>query len=178
MKIEDRYCALFGCGLVSTFLNEAYKGNKGFVQNLRVIRKAVFEAFRSVRGREGLELLAPFHCTVKGDGQKAELDDVTVLLAGTVECIGMGFRPLSRAREQQGTFHLLVNGMHPLRLLRSLNAMRRGRTVHHARHIDLVVRTLDIVAPEPFEYTMDGDMYHCDGSLRVEAGPAVPFVVI
>ncbi len=176
MQINDSYCFLFGTGFVTNFLEEAYGGKeKGLLQNIRVIRKSVGQIinnpdegslFRGLAGR------------VYADSELLGIENVRAILAGTVEHIGMGFSPLYRALEQETAFHAIITGISPRTFLKNLYRLKSGIPLSLDSHFDRVLHDIKIEAEDAFTYTMDGDLFHCDGSLTVKAGPIVKLAVI
>jgi hypothetical protein len=69
-------------------------------------------------------------------------------------------------------FHVIATGVKPIVLARHIFTLARGGTFEHPLHYDSHVRNLRIASNEPFEYTMDGDIYFADRELYVETGPA------
>ena len=183
IQIDDRYCFLFGCGLTSNFLVEVYRdGKKGYIQNIAVIQECVREVIKSrfVKDKKFLKLLRPLGAEIYTSGKRLPLDELLVVLAGTVEEIGYGIQPLSKAGRKKGHFHLIATDLEPQKILFHLGFIGAGRgdLINDPRYIDLIVKNLRIKAPAPFDYTMDGDMYKSDGDLRAKAGPEVMFVVV
>jgi diacylglycerol kinase family enzyme len=182
IKIEDRYCFLFGCGLVSNFLVEVYKGEKGILRNLATIRLGVYEAIKSlfITNPDSFKLLKPLNAQVYVSGKQLPIDKIVVLLAGTVEKIGMGFRPLSKAKSSKKSFHLLLSGAPATVILINILpiALGKGLLFTDRRYIDRLVPGFEIHSQKQFEYTMDGDMYLCNGKLKIQTGPEVQFVIV
>lgn len=181
MRIDDRYCFLFGCGLTTNFLLEAYRGKKGYLKNIDVIRQCVHEVVKAnfVKDKKAFKLIHPLDAAIYSEGKRLPLNDLLVVLSGTVDQVGMGFRPLSRSSQKKGHFHLIATDMNPWRILLYIGLIGtgKGHFIRNKRYIDILSKNIRIKSPSPFEYTMDGDMYKCDGNLVVSAGPEVRFVI-
>lgn len=176
LQIDNYYCFLFGAGFVTNFLNEAYSGKeKGFWKNLYVIRKSIIHAIRKPKRNS---IFQGFTATVRVDGKELPYNDMTAILSGTVEEIGMGFSPLSRAHKGPGTFHTIISSLEPLEFLPNLPAFYEGKSILAPNHFDDVVTSMEILSQAPFEYTMDGDIYTCDGSLTVRTGRSIRLVYV
>lgn len=175
MKVGDSYCFLFGNGLTADFLNEYYARGKSYTNLVQFIAQAIAE---SVRGSGSPSLFKGFRGRVYADNELLHSDQFLAILAGTVEKIGMGFSPLSRANEQESTFQVIVNGMKPFELARNLLKLKSGIPIEGPHNFDGVVRGLRIETGEKFLYTMDGDLFESDGALSVEVGPAVQLVYV
>jgi len=181
MSIDDKYCFLFGCGMTTNFLVEAYRGKKGYLKNLDVIRQCIHEVVKSnfVRDKKTLKLLHPLEAAIYSGGKRLPLKDLLVVLSGTVDQVGMGFRPLSRSSHKKGHFHTIATDVNPWKILLYIGLIGtgKGHFLRDKRYLDLVTDDIRIKASAPFEYTMDGDMYSCDGDLTVKTGPEVQFII-
>ena len=176
MKIEGRYCFLFGTGLTTNVLNAVYEGGKkGIPKVLKVIIKAFGDGiFRP----ESSSLYRRMKAKVCLNGEDLPSDDLLGILAGTVQDVGMGFRPLNRVMPDEPGFHVIATGVKPVVLARHILTLARGGSFKHPLHYDRHVRNLHIISDRPFEYTMDGDLYSADRELYVETGPAVKLVSV
>ncbi len=176
IRIGDRYCFIFGNGLATNVLDAVYEGdNKGFLKRLRVVMLAIGECitntgnpvfFKRLRGRVSL------------DGNLLPCEDFVGVLAGTVETVGMGFRPLAPMYPGERSFHVIATALRPREMLKYFFKLRKGRPIRSLRHFYAHVSELRLESPEPFSYTMDGDLYRCDGTLLVEMGPVVSLVYV
>jgi diacylglycerol kinase family enzyme len=175
IKVGERYGFLFGAGLTSNFLEAAYEGDrKGFLKNAEVIARAV--AGGVAGSRKGL--LKRLNAKVIADGRALPFNDVLGMLAGTVEHVGMGFSPMPRAVEKDGTFQLIVSGISPMKAVFQMLRLMRGRPLRGEANFNDLVSRLEIVSGEPFRYTLDGDLYTADKTLLVETGPPVHLVEV
>lgn len=181
LKIEDRYCFLFGMGMISNFLNECYSdGQKGFRKNIEAIGKTFGEVLNSMMTNTDSDLSVVRHMEteVRINSRKIGFHNTLFILAGTVENIGMGFRALYRANDVPESFHVFVNGMQPIDLMGQLNRFLSGSPVESNLNVDEIVRKLEIQAEGEFDYTMDGDMYTADSRVIVETGVPVRLVLV
>jgi len=176
MKINDSYCFLFGTGFVTNFLNEVYGGReKGLVRNLQVIFRAVKEIVRKPAGQS---IFDGINGQFIADGEKLDITYSSAILSGTVEHIGMGFSPLSRALEDQKCYHAIISGIPPATFLLNLVKIKNGKAIRNPLHYDILLNRLRITCPGPFQYTMDGDIYESSGELEVVMGPRVNLVSV
>lgn len=176
MKIENRYCSLFGIGFVINFMHECYGGReKGTLQNCKAIGKAIRHALHepSVGSLyEGLE------AEVTVDGGTLSFTYITAILAGTVEGVGMGFNPLSKSTRSPESFHALITGMNGRQILSRILSLKQGWEIRHPLVCDAVAQNLRIEAKARFTYTMDGDFYESSGSCLVTAGPRIRYLYV
>lgn len=176
IKIKDKYCFLFGTGLVTNFLNKAYSGKeKGPIRNLQVALMGAKEGILNVKDGEIFRLTEQ---AIFIDGKKVLINPVSGILAGTVEHIGMGFSPLPEAVQSDGTFQVIISGMNPRGILRYLNRIRTGKRIKSPKYLNVFGKSILIKQKGIFEYTMDGDIYTAENELNVSAGPKVKLVKI
>lgn len=176
IKIADKYCFLFGTGIVAGFLNEVYSGKeKGLIRNIQVAFRAISEGIRNTKDGK---IFFMMDGEIIVDNSKVDINPVNGVLAGTVEHIGMGFSPLSQAGSGENVFQILITGMQPGKLLKNLNRIRTGRQIDDAGYYSSLSREIKLIYPEDFDYTMDGDMYRAKKELIVEIGPAINLVKV
>ncbi len=176
MKIGDRYCFLFGTGLTTNVLNAVYEGDK---KDLPKVVRVMIKAFSDgIIRPDSSSLYKRLRARVFFNGEEVAADDLLGILAGTVEGVGMGFRPLNREMPEAPGFHVIATGVKPIVLAMHILTLARGGTFSHPLHYDSHVRNLRIISDGPFEYTMDGDIYFADRELYVETGPAVTLVSV
>lgn len=176
IKILDKYCFLFGTGLVTNFLNKAYSGKeKGLYRNLQVAFMGAKEGILNIKDGEIFRLTEQ---AVFIDGKKVLINPVSGILAGTVEHIGMGFSPLIEAVQSDGTFQVIVLGMNPRGILRYLNKIRTGKRIKSPKYLNVFGKSILIKQKGIFEYTMDGDIYTAENELKIFTGPKVKLVKI
>ncbi len=176
MKIGDKYCFLFGAGFTTNFLDAAYSGTeKGVVQNLKVIKRAITDSFKEVKADSmfnGLD--AEIFC----DGEILPFRNVTGILTGTVEHVGMGFSPMPDSIKEEGSFQAIICGMSPRDIVKNLFKLKSGKPIKNSLHINTLMSKLKIHNSVPFRYTMDGDLYDSSPELSVETGPAVRLIEV
>ena len=169
IKINDKYCFLFGTGLVTNFLNEAYNGKeKGFIRNIQVGFSAFVEGLRN---EENGRIFNWMDGEIYIDGKKLGINPVNGILAGTVEHIGMGFSPLMSASKEKKSFQVIITAMPPLKLIKNINRLRTGKTIDDKGYYNTICKKIKLIFPGDFDYTMDGDIYKASNELVVETGP-------
>lgn len=175
---SEKYGFLFGTGVVHGFLSEYYRGGQ---PNPVIAAKTLLRGVGStiVRGEMIRRMAAPFRGSVElDDGTVWEERDYLAVAGGTIDQIGLNFRPFYRYADKPGAFHLLGIHTSPLGFVRQLpriwraQPMQPGRT-HEATPTRAVIRSPDM----PIRYMVDGDLHECDGPLHVEVGPRVRIVI-
>jgi diacylglycerol kinase (ATP) len=181
LKINNRYCFLFGMGVIANFLNECYSdGQKGFRKNIEAIGKTFGEVLNTllISGDADLSVVKHMDAEVRINSRRIGFRNLLFVLAGTVENIGMGFRALYKSNDMPGMFHVFINGMQPIELISQLNKFLGGSSIENNFHLDETVKKLEIETGMEFEYTMDGDMYRAEKRLVVEVGVPVKLLYV
>jgi hypothetical protein len=112
-----------------------------------------------------------------GSGEEWEEREYTSLLAATIDQIGLGFRPFIRCEEKPHTFHILGLTTSPVGITVELPKIRMGLPLPTDKAKTRVTGHVEIESPEPFAYTIDGDMHRCQGRIVLEAGPRLEVIV-
>jgi diacylglycerol kinase family enzyme len=176
MKINNRYCFLFGTGLVTNFLNKAYSGKeKGFIRNIQVALITAKEAILNVKQGEIFQLTEQ---EIYIDKKKIPCNSIYGILAGTVEHVGMSFSPLINAVQKDGTFQIILLSMSPRSILANMNKLRTGKRIKAPGYLNVQGKSLLIKQNGCFEYTMDGDIYTADRKLKIITGPVINLIKI
>src|SRR5690606_27269052 len=98
--------------------------------------------------------------------------------AGTVEQIGLGFRPFYRANVDHGAFHLLGIHASPLGFVQRLPNVYRGLPMGAAHTYDKATRGAVLEARSGVvDYMCDGDIHSHKGPLEISLGPLVRIVL-
>lgn len=176
ISIYDKYCFLFGTGLVTNFLNKVYSGKeKGFYRNIQVAVMGLKESLMNSKNGDIFKLTEQ---AIFIDSKKVLINPVAGVLAGTVEHIGMGFSPLKDAVQSDGTFQIIVLGMNPRGVLRHLNKIRTGKKIKSPKYLNTLGKAFLLKQKGAFQYTMDGDIYTAENELKISTGPAIHLVKI
>ncbi|APR86774.1 DAG-kinase catalytic domain protein [Minicystis rosea] len=176
MRIGKHYGFIFGTGAIHGFISDYNKAE---------VRDALWAA--KVLGRASAAVVAgrPTPVAERWEG-RVTLDDGDVfpdrdylaIGAGTVDQIGLGFRPFYRSDHAPGTFHIL--GIHTT----ALGFVRKLPDVWHARSMG-PDHTYDRITPRAViearggvvRYVCDGDVHEHAGPLTIETGPRVRILV-
>lgn len=171
-----RYGFLFGTGAVVRFLEAYYQGGCASPVGAAALAvRAVGSAL--VGGRFAAALTRREPARVAADGEEWPSLRYLALLAGSEPDIGFGFKPFARCAEQPGFFHAVGISSSAVRLVTALPAVRLGRPWRRRVAMDAVARELSVEMAEPFRFTIDGDLYDSDGSVRITTGPPVRILV-
>lgn len=179
--IEGHVGFLFGVGAVHGFLAEYYRdGDPNALTAGRTLWRAAAGALSERFGaRDATErVAAPFHGAVRfREGPAWETREYLAITGGTIEDMGLGFRPFAAARRKPAVFQLL--GIHgpPAALAAALPRIWRGKPLGHRAAYDTLT-THAVIEPahdSTYGYMVDGDLYEQRGPLTVKSGPRVRF---
>jgi diacylglycerol kinase family enzyme len=174
IRIDDRYCSLFGIGAVINFLKEAYSGKeKGVKQNLKTIVKTIRQA---IWEPDTGYLFQGVEAGIAVNGTQIGFNHITAILAATVKGVGLGFYPLSKALDMPGSFHALIIGINGRQIISYILHLKNGWEIAHPLVCDVIAEKLTIRSSVKFTYTMDGDLYESDGKLVLTVGPGIGYV--
>lgn len=177
--LATKYGFNFGTGVVCGFLSEYY--GTGERPNPLVAAKTLLRGVGSAAvGGEMIKRMAePFRGSVElADGTMWPERDYLAVAGGTVDQIGLNFRPFYRFAERPNTFHLLGIHTSPMGFVRQLPRIWRAAPMQPGRTYEAVTDAAVIRSPRgPLRYMIDGDLHECEGPLHVSIGPRVRIVV-
>lgn len=176
MCIGDRLGFMFGLGLATNFLEAYYSGAyTGPRRAAAVVLQTVGSTL--LRGELSKRVFRRCRGTLQVCG-RAEIRDWTVILAETIENLGLGFRPAYRALNQDGKFHVLGGDISPARFVGHLSYVYKGRPWPKPLNmLDEVASRMRFESLEPFLYTVDGELLQAEHSLDVNVVQPTRFLV-
>jgi diacylglycerol kinase (ATP) len=179
--LAQKYGFVFGTGVMCGYLAEYYAGGN---PNPRVAAKTLLRGIGSaIVGGEMIKRMAePFRGVVElDDGTVWEERDYLAVAAGTIDQIGLNFRPFHRYGEVPDTFHVLGIHTSPMGFVGQLPRIWRAQPMKPGHTYSAITKTMRISqarSPKsPLRYMVDGDLHECDGALHVSIGPRVRIVV-
>jgi diacylglycerol kinase (ATP) len=173
------YGFLFGTGVVYGYLAEYYRG--GDPSPLGAAKTLARGIGSTLVGGEMIRrMAAPFRGTVVlEDGTTWEERDYLSVAAGTIDQIGLSFRPFYRWDEHPDTFHLLGIFASPLQFVCDLRRIRDARPMRPGRTLEATPSRAFIRGAEPtMHYTIDGDLHETRGEIELSIGPRVKIVLV
>jgi len=177
--LATKYGFNFGTGVVCGFLSEYYA--YGQPPTPRVAFKTLARGVGSAAvGGEMIRRMAePFRGSVEfEDGTVWPERDYLSVAGGTVDQIGLNFRPFYRFAERPNAFHLLGIHTSPMGFVRQLPRIWRARSMQPGRTYEAVTDRATIRSPRsPLRYMIDGDLHECGGPLHISIGPKVRIVI-
>ena len=178
MRVGDHYGFLFGTGVVYGFLAEYYRNED---PNPLVAAKTLFRGIGStvVQGEMIRRMAAPFRGSVTlDDGTEWEERDYFTIAGGTIDQIGLNFRPFHRCMEKPDAFHLLGFHTSPLGFVTQLPRVFRGKALAEGHAFEATPQSAVIRSADgKMRYMIDGDLHETRGELEISVGPKVRIVV-
>jgi diacylglycerol kinase (ATP) len=176
--LAEKYGFIFGTGVVCGYLAEYYgNGPPNPVIAAKTLLRAVGSAI--VRGEMIRRMAEPFRGTVElDDGTIWEERNYLSVAGGTIDQIGLNFRPFYRYGERPGAFHVLGIHTSPLGFVSQLPRVWRAHPMAPGHTFEATTTSVTIRSPKsPMRYMVDGDLHECDGALHISIGPRVRIVV-
>jgi len=170
-----RYGFIFGVGAIVAFLDAYYRTRR---PSPAVAAVLVARAFASalVGGPFAAALTRRERLRVTSDGDEWPDERYLALAAASTPDIGLGFRAFQRCGEQPGSFHAVGVTGSVGQLALAIPRLLRGAPWRRRLAQDEVARELVIEGNGP-RFTIDGDLYPAERTVRVETGPAVEIMV-
>lgn len=165
---------LFGNGLIARFL-EVYEqvDDPNALRAAQILARGTASAM--VGGPFVKQLTRRWHGTVELDGELLEGDDWLAIAAGTVEQIGLGFKPFRMARA--GQMHAVGLGSSVARFARELPRVYGRRPLKEPGNVEQEARKMVLRSEEPATFMVDGDFHRGGTELVVEVGATVTLLV-
>ena len=177
LRVDERWIGfLFGNGLIARFL-EVYEE----VDDPTAARAAAILA----RGAASALVNGPFvkRLTRRWEGELT-IDGVVqdrsswlAVAAGTVEQIGLGFRPFRYVEDHPGQMHAVGLGSSVARFARELPRVYRRQALAADTNLERPARRLVLRSDERAAFMVDGDFHRGGNELVVEVGPSVDLLV-
>ncbi len=181
LRIEDDGGVSYGFTLATGFLYRFFelmhRGQHDSPWKVASLIASLFGSLFAHGARvEELFRTPPVHVTVAG--KDIDWDSCNAAAASTMEQVGVGMKPFSRANESPDGFHALVFRISPGRFARLAPRLLRGRLENHSQHLSTVTGGLVIESAEPIRYAMDGDLFRGGPRLEIGAGPRLELVLV
>jgi diacylglycerol kinase family enzyme len=176
IRVGDDHGFIFGSGLLSNFLEEYYaRGRYGGWRAVWVILRIVVSLITF--GPYARRIFRRMRVTVTVDGAALAHSQLTGIGAATVSEIGFRFKLHQHADNDPDRMAVVAIFCRPLSLLLDLLSVRLGKGISPRRATSVIATRVELVPAEsPICYTLDGDMYACQGPLAVELGPVLEIV--
>lgn len=178
MKIGDHYGFIFGTGALYGYIAEY---NRAAERNALWAAQVLLRASASVlvKGETVKRVAARWVGRVTfSDGSSFPERDYLGIAAGTVDQIGLGFRPFYRHNERPGTFHILGIHTSPIGFVSKLPTVWKAEPMGAGYTYDRVTEKAVLEARGGVvQYMCDGDLHEHKGPLELSIGPVVKILV-
>ena len=175
MDIEGKLGFLWGLGVIPAFLHEYYAtGAPSPWTAVKTLARGIGSTM--IQGAMVRRMVRPIDVEVVTDtNERWPMQSFFSVAAGTIQDIGLGFRPFHRANEIRGSLHLLGIRTTAMGFVTDLARIHRAEPMSPGKSIDALVRHAVIHSREPtMRYMIDGDIVeHPSNELTVRIGPAV-----
>lgn len=173
MRVGNEYGSLFGTGVVYNFLDAYYEGGKtGTRKAIRVIIRAIASALTG--GSFAKKVTAPVPARASLDGRPIPFEEFSGILACTICDIGLGFKPLYRAEERDGYFHILSTNMNTLQIILRIHKLFLGIPMKNSQVHDEIGQELTLEALKGnIPFMLDGELFSRPGRIQLKAGPRI-----
>lgn len=175
LKVGGNVGFLFSAGVMVGFLKALYgpsANSAGPLSAFRLLAKGSWQALMSSGPIPEIE--TPLLATLTVDDEVHPARRYTVFGAATVEQVGLGFRPFTRAHECLDQFQVFAFHASTQSLVRQLPRIRRGLPMAKGLGFDPVAKRLLIDGDgTPVPYALDGELQPSADRLMVEVGPQV-----
>ena len=118
---------------------------------------------------------APFEAELEVEGERVDPRHFTMIAAGAVRHLGLGFAPLHSAGSDPERIHLAATSASAARLALELPALRARRCAG-ARLSHFACRHAELRLAEPLAWSLDAELLPPARRLEIAAGPALRFL--
>lgn len=172
-----QYGFLFGNGLISNFLEIYYEGSEPSpLKAAWVVTQGIVSV--AIGGELGKRMMRPLEVEVFAGDQHWPLRPYLTVTAGTVDDIGLRFRPFFESVRHPGHMHLVGIGCSPWEIVKNLPRIRLAMPIEAPNTQALVTTEFTLKANRPIPYMIDGDFYPGQEELRVKIGPRLRMIVL
>jgi diacylglycerol kinase family enzyme len=181
LRLEDdggvRYGFTLATGFLYRFFERMHRGQRDRPWKVASLIASLFGSFFA-RSRKIDELFRPPPARVTVAGEALDWESCNGVAASTMEQVGLGMKPFSRANESPESFHALAFRINPGRFARVSWRLLRGRLENHSQHHSTVTDNLTIESDEPIPYALDGDLFRGGPRLEIGTGPRLKLVLV
>jgi diacylglycerol kinase family enzyme len=171
------YGFLFGTGVVYGYLAEYYRGGE---PSPLVAAKTLARGIGStiVQGEMIQRMAKPFRGSVEVNGERWPERDYLAVAAGTIDQIGLGFKPFYRYGERENAFHLLGIHTNAMGFVKELGRVHRGEPMDADKTYEAVSEKAIVRSADgTMRYMIDGDLHSTRGEVELSVGPRVKILV-
>jgi len=167
---------LAGGGIISRFLELYYETDTPTpLDAARLLGRGALSAL--VGGRTARRLTRPYTGSLALDGEAWPGERWLAVAVGTVEELGLGFRPFPKVATSPGCMQVVGISSGIGTLATELPSVFLGRGVRRPGNREALCQTLELTASEPIQFMVDGDFHSGARTVTLRVGAPVRFVV-
>lgn len=173
---QPEYGFLFGNGLLSNFLEEHYTyAEPSPLTAAWLLARAIASAV--VGGELIQRIQRPAECEVTVDGTKWPGSRYLTVCAGSVDDIGLGFRPFFESLRHPGRMHAVGFACTARGVVKALPAIWMARPIDAPDVYAAIPERMVIHSERAAPFMVDGDFHPAGQAVTVSVGPKVRFVL-
>jgi diacylglycerol kinase family enzyme len=171
LAVNGRHGFLFAAALGARFLELYYDTPRPGPARAALLAARVAGS-AALGGALSRRLFRPAGTALSIDGAAPQTLDARLLVASTVEDVGVGMRICPRASSAPGRFQLVASALPPSTMARQLPAVLAGRPLdgEPALHVDRLCARAELVFDGDEPYTLDGDLFRARAVTVAHAG--------
>jgi len=181
LRLEDdgrvSYGFTMATGFLYRFFEIMHREQQDSPLKVASLIASLFGAFFA-RSKKIDKMFRPPPTRVTANGEALDWESCNAIAASTMEQVGLGMRPFSRANETPDRFHALLFCIRPERFVRVSWRLLRGRLENHPQHLSTVTDRLVIESDEPIPYALDGDLFCGGPRLEIGTGPRLKLLLV
>lgn len=177
LSINGHYGFLFGMGAVNNFIEDYVRVDKkpSPARGAYILSKCILSAiFHTKYSRKICER---FDANIAVDGKPCPFKNYTMLMTGTIETLGFGFKPLYRARTKPGEFQFVGISCTPRDLLFTFPSALMSRPPKSDNYVDLMGKEMVLEFDQPTAYQIDGEPMPATDRIEIKMGPRLTCIV-
>ncbi|QQR81071.1 MAG: hypothetical protein IPJ69_02715 [Deltaproteobacteria bacterium] len=175
MQINDKCGFIWGCGVISKFMEAYYKnGIPSPPQAAWILMKSVGSAL--INGPFASHMFEPMEAEVTVDGKKWEMNTYSAIFSGSIPYLGLGFKVFYLARKVK-KFHAIGFCVKPRTVLPHVPLMFLGKPSGCPNHLEQATNEMVVKLAKPSGYTIDGDLYPPTDTFVIKTGPRLTIIV-
>jgi len=176
MRIDGHYGFIFGTGAIHGYMAEYYRHAE---PNPIHAARVLYDASKNVMLGRRTPVAERWQGSVEIEGGIRLPDrDYLCIAAGTLDQIGLSFRPFYRSGHVPGRFHILGIHTSALGFVKKLPDIWQARPMGEEHTYDHLAESAVIESRSGVvRYVLDGDLHEHHGPLEMRVGPRVKIVV-
>ena len=149
-------------------------GDLGLNKAIRVTTRLIASAM--VEGDFSREMFSARSVRLWVDGRESPQKVFSVILASTINYVGLGFRPFHQAGTKSGHFHVLATDEKPSKLVGKIGNLLRSEPIHGVNIVDELARSVRVESPDTLNILLDGEFFE-SSTVEISTGPRIEIVL-